>query len=152
MADLYGENTAPDRRPADSVVPGRKVTNVRVGTHPEQRFDRVVFDLSAAGEPAWNVFYTDDPRREGSGDPVDVPGSAALVVVIEGVDWTDQKVPEYGGAPIDKDWPALAGVRWDGSFEGQTQAFVGTTSRLPFRVGTATDPTRIYVDIAHVRT
>ena len=152
MTEMYGENTAPQRRRPGAGLEGRKVANVRVGQHDAQRFDRVVFDLSGGGQPGWNVFYTDDPRREGSGEQVEVPGNAVLDVIIEGIDWTNQNVPEYDGDPIDRQWSALRSIRWDGSHEGQTQIFVGLTARLPFRVGNLSNPERVYIDIAHVRT
>ena len=78
-----------------------------------------------------------------------VPGSAYLDVVLLGIDWTDPNVPEYDGHPIDQHWPALRGVRWDGSFEGQTHAVIGLTGRLPFRVGNLNNPERVFVDIAY---
>jgi len=149
MTEMYGENTAPDRS-SGSFQAGRKVTNIRVGRHDDQRFDRVVFDLSAGGRPGWIVAYTDDPRREGSGEPISVPGDAVLEIVLQGIDWTNPDVPEYDGDPIDQRWPALRSVRWDGSFEGQTHAFVGLTARLPFRVGNLDNPERVFIDIAHV--
>ncbi len=149
MTEMYGENTAPQRRRAGSGTSGRKVRNIRVGTHPDQRFDRVVLELSGSGQPGWIVGYTDDPRREGSGDPMQVPGDAFLDVVIDGIDWTEASVPEYDGDPIDQSWPALRAVRWDTSFEGQTHVVLGLTARLPFRVGNVNDPERVYVDIAY---
>ncbi len=151
MTEMYGENTAPQRRGAGAGVEGRKVRNIRVGTHPGRRFDRVVCDLSGGGQPGWNVFYTDSPTRDPSGEPIDVPGNAVLDVIVQGIDWTNPNVPEYDGDPINQQWPALRSVRWDGSFEGQTQIFVGLTARLPFRLGNLNDPERIYIDIAHVR-
>src|SRR5215213_6086908 len=149
MTEMYGENTAPQRRQAGAGVEGRKVGNIRVGTHPGQRFDRVVLDLSGGGQPGWNVFYTDNPTRDPSGQPIQVPGNAVLDVIVQGIDWTNQNVPEYDGHPIDQQWAALRSVRWDGSFEGQTQIFVGLTARLPFRVGNLNNPERVYIDIAY---
>ncbi len=149
MTEMYGENTAPQRRSPGPGRDGRKVTNIRTGTHPDRRFDRVVLDLSGGGQPGWIVSYTDDPRREGSGDPIDVPGRAVLQVIIDGIDWSNQQVPEYDGNPINRTWPAVRSVRWDGSFEGQTQVFIGLTGRLPFRVGNANNPERVYIDVAH---
>ena len=149
MTEIYGENTAPDRS-SGTFQAGRKVTNVRVGRHDDQRFDRVVFDLSAAGRPGWIVKYTGNPVRDGSGEPIEVPGDAELEVILQGIDWTNAAVTEYDGHPIDQHWRALRSVRWDGSFEGQTHAFIGLTARLPFRVGNLNGPERVYVDIAHV--
>ena len=62
----------------------------------------------------------------------------------------DAGLPEYGGAPIDGPGGSIAGVRWGGSFEGETQAFVGTSDRLPFRVAVLGGPNRVYIDVAQV--
>jgi hypothetical protein len=73
-----------------------------------------------------------------------------LTVVLHGINWTDAGLPEYDGAPIDGPGGSIAGVRWGGSFEGETQAFVGTTDRLPFRVAVLGGPNRVYIDVAQI--
>ena len=35
------------------------------------------------------------------------------------------------------------------TFEGEFQAFVGTTGRLPFRVFRLADPARVVIDVRH---
>jgi hypothetical protein len=149
MTFTYGANTDPDER-AGELDAGRKVTNIRVGGHADQRFDRVVFDLSGTQIPGWHVAYTESAVQDGSGATVDVPGAAVLTVVLRGINWTDAALPEYGGAPIDGPGGSIVGVRWGGSFEGQTQAFVGTSGRLPFRVAALDGPNRVYIDVAQV--
>ena len=149
MTFTYGATTDPDER-AGEFDAGRKVTDIRVGSHADQRFDRVVFDLSGSGAPGWRVEYTDAAVQDGSGATVDVPGAAVLTVVLHGINWTDAGLPEYRGAPIDGPGGSIAGVRWGGTFEGQTQAFVGTSDRLPFRVAVLGGPNRVYIDVAQV--
>jgi len=149
MTVTYGATTDPDEQ-AGEFDPGRKVTNIRVGSHAAQRFDRVVFDLSGAGIPGWRVEYTPSAVQDGSGATVSVPGAVVLTVVLRGINWTEASLPEYGGAPIDGPGGSIVGVRWGGSFEGQTQAFVGTSGRLPFRVAVLDNPNRVYVDVAQV--
>src|SRR3954466_11313982 len=149
MTFTYGANTDPDERPGEFDT-GRKVTNVRVGSHADQRFDRVVFDLSGSGAPGWHVAYTESAVQDGSGATVGVPGEGVLTVVLRGINWTEASLPEYGGAPIDGPGDSIVGVRWGGSFGGQTQAFVGTSARLPFRVGVLGSPNRVYIDVAQI--
>jgi len=149
MTITYGATTDPDRRPGDFDA-GRKVTNIRVGGHADQRFDRVVFDLSGYGTPGWSVEYTGSATQAPSGATVDVPGSAVLTVFLHGINWTDASLPEYDGAPVDGPGGSIIGVRWGGSFEGDTQAFVGTSGRLPFRVAVLGGPNRVYIDVAQV--
>ena len=149
MTITYGATTDPDEQLGE-FDPGRKVTNIRVGSHADQRFDRVVFDLSGSGTTGWRVEYTASAVQDPSGEPVDVPGAAVLTVVLHGINWTDAALPEYDGAPIDGPGGSIVAVRWGGSFEGDTQAFVGTSARLPFRVATLGNPTRVYIDVAQV--
>src|SRR4051812_9902478 len=130
MTFTYGANTDPDER-AGEFDAGRKVTNIRVGSHADQRFDRVVFDLSGSGAPGWRVEYTDAAVQDGSGATVDVPGAAVLTVVLHGINWTDASLPEYGGAPIDGPGGSIAGVRWGGASRGRRKPSWGraTVSR-----------------------
>src|SRR5699024_7969802 len=58
------------------------VESVRVAGH--EGFDRVVFDLAGDGEPGWFIDYTTSPKQQGSGSPVEFPGSVALNVNIDG--------------------------------------------------------------------
>jgi hypothetical protein len=149
MTQAYGANTDPDEQSGD-FDEGRKVTNVRVGDHSDQLFDRVVFDLSGDGDPGWFAAYTDTATQQGSGEEVDVPGQAIITVSLRGINWTDQDLPEYDGSPVDGPGGSIVAVRWGGSFEGETQVFVGTTGRLPFRLGLARDPNRVYMDVAQL--
>ena len=149
MTEMYGATTSPDIRDLVGPVESRKVINVRVGHHPDQRFDRVVFDLSAGGDVGWFAEYVDAAHRQGSGEQVDVPGGAIIAVMLRGMDWTNPDIDEYDGAPIDVSGDGVVAVRWDGSFEGDSQVFIGTTRRLPFRLAALEDPRRIYVDVAY---
>ncbi len=122
------------------------VTGARVGEHPG--YDRVVFDFAGTGTPGWTVRFTDDPRRDGSGEPVSIPGTSIIEVVLTGL-----------GYPDDTGHPAFVGVvdgvggltRVDvgGVFEGQALAFIGTNATNPgVRVSALSSPTRLVVDIA----
>jgi hypothetical protein len=80
------------------------VTAVRVAR--QDGYDRVVFELAgkAAGEAGWRVEYVDEPRAQGSGDPVEVEGDAALSVLITGTGY-----PMDTGQEEVADDPALPG-------------------------------------------
>ena len=39
-------------------------------------------------------------------------------------------------------------VAFDGTFEGTTVAFVGTTDEVPFRVYSLSSPTRVVLEVA----
>jgi hypothetical protein len=123
-------------------------TDVRVGHHTG--YDRVVFQFSEPGEPSYRVQYTDDPRSQGSGDPVKVTGDAVLEVTI-----TSVGVPEGTAAPTPTT-PATTGTVFAqvegiwGGFEGYGESFLGITGeKRPFKVALLQNPTRLVVDVAN---
>ncbi len=144
--------------PADTKVDTEEPTGgplsvVAVRVARQEGFDRVVFELGGnqSGEPGWRVAYTDDPAQQGSGNPVEVEGAQTLAVDITGVGF-----PMDTGAVEETDDPALpAGlavitdVVLEATFEGQYQAFVGTSRKAPFRVFRLTDPARVVIDVRH---
>lgn len=124
------------------------IVDVRVAAH--DTFDRVVFEFQGSGTPGWNVDYTADPTREGSGEPIEVAGRTVLGVAITGVGYpSDTGVEPYDGPnPV----PGTSGVRevyLDGIFEGMSVAFIGVDADRPaVSVSTLSNPTRLVVDIA----
>jgi hypothetical protein len=124
------------------------VTDIRTGRH--DGYDRVVFELGGKGTPGWDVAYVDQPASQGSGDPVDVAGDAALQVTITGAGYPyDTGVEEFSGP---KPLPGSATktvteVVFDATFEGTTVAFVGTTAKAPFRVYALSNPTRVVLEV-----
>jgi hypothetical protein len=126
------------------------VRDIRIGRH--DGFDRVVFEVGGTGTPGWDVRYVDDPSSQGSGDPVEVEGDAALQVTVTGAGYPyETGVAEYTGTnPL-----AVAGtgvvteVAFDATYEGATVSFVGTANRTPFRVYLLEMPTRVVVEVTH---
>ena len=122
---------------------------VRVGRH--SAFDRVVWEFPGSGRPTFRVRYVDEPRADGSGDPVDVRGDAYLEVVVSAVG-----IPDAGSTrPPDAQAGALAGTviaeanAIYGGFEGYGQSFIGVRDReRPFRAFVLSSPTRLVVDVA----
>ena len=119
----------------------------------QEGYDRVVFELKGkqAGQPGWRVEYTNDPRQDGSGDPVVVKGAAKLSVVITGVGIPfDTGVPETTADPVlPPGLGVLQDVQFSSNFEGQYTVFVGARSATPFRVFRLSDPARVVVDLRH---
>ena len=125
------------------------VRDIRIGAHPG--FDRVVFDVGGRGVPGWNVRYVDEATSQGSGKHIDLPGAAVLEVDITGAAYpSDSGVKEYSGPnPLSSPGtPVVTQVAFDGTFEGTTEAFIGTRARAPFRVYRLDNPTRIVVEVA----
>ena len=125
------------------------VTDIRLGRH--DGFDRVVFEVGGEGAPGWDVRYVDAAVSQGSGADVPVDGEAVLQVTLTGTGYPgDTGVEEWAGPD-----PLRAGgtevvteVVWDGTYEGTSVAFVGTTARTPFRVYLLEAPARVVLEVA----
>lgn len=145
----FEADTALDEEPASGGP--LSVTAVRVAR--QDGYDRVVFELDGRndGEPGWRVEYVDDPRRDGSGDPVDVAGEETLVVRVDGVGYPfDTGVEEQTAAPaVPGDLEVVREVEIGSVFEGIFEAYVGTSRTAPFRVFRLADPARVVIDLLH---
>jgi hypothetical protein len=147
-APPFPANTDPDTaEPAAGSLVG--ITDVRLGRH--EGFDRVVFEAGGEGAPGWDVRYVDAPSSQGSGDDVAVAGEAVLQVTLSGTGYPgDTGVDEWAGPdPLRSgDTEVVTEVVWDGTFEGTSVAFVGTSARTPFRVYRLEDPARVVLEVA----
>jgi hypothetical protein len=125
------------------------VTDIRTGRH--DGFDRVVFEVDGDGVPGWDVRYVDAPTGQGSGNPVEVAGDAVLQVTVTGAGYPyDTGVAEFSGdGPVPgSGTEVVTEVVFGATFEGTTEAFIGTTAQTPFRVYLLDGPTRIVVEVA----
>ena len=120
---------------------------VRVGGH--DGFDRIVFEFEDDdGRPGGLIEYVDDAVQCGSGEPVEVEGSAILAVRFD----RTQAHDDDGDLTIDS-------IRIDGpgdsileavsfcDFEGVVQWAIGVPGEQNFKVAFLEDPGRIVVDI-----
>jgi hypothetical protein len=92
----FGSPETVDTAPSDGY--GLGLVDVRTGRH--DGFDRVVLELAGQGTVGWRVAYTDDPRYQGSGNPVDVEGSAVLHVLLDGLGYPGDR--HRRAAPADR--------------------------------------------------
>ncbi|MGY1772732.1 AMIN-like domain-containing (lipo)protein [Blastococcus sp. SYSU D00813] len=146
-APPFPSDAQPDQQEA-SAGAQVTVTDVRTGRH--DGFDRVVFEVAGEGLPGWDVRYVDDPTSQGSGEPVEVAGEAVLMVTLTGVGYPfDTGVDQFEpGGPVAGSGTAVTEVVLGATFEGTTEAFVGTTAESPFRVYLLEGPTRVVVEVA----
>ena len=141
------------------VMSSAALYQARAGRHA--CYDRVVFDINGGAVVGFDVRYVPVVAADGSGQPVPVPGRAALQVIV--------RSPIYGSdghqpgrpAPAIGDplvapaqisgWTSLAAVAYAGSFEGQTTIAVGVHNRRTFRVLVTNELgyRHVVVDIAH---
>jgi len=126
---------------------------VAVGHH--EGYDRVVFQFRDEGLPGYRIQYVEPPLKEdGSGDPVDIAGNAFVVVRMEPASGFDLNTGEgdlvYKGPKRLEGSSAGATVVKEvvrtGDFEAVLSWAVGLDSKVPFRVTTATSPSRLIVD------
>jgi len=115
------------------------ITSVRAGTN--ECYDRLVFDINGP-VTGWSVQYVDKVFAEGTGAVLPVTGGAKLEVVVRSLSDTN-RMPSVSG------FPTFRSVVYGGSFEGQTTVGLGVRARLPFRVFSLTNPSRVVVDVAH---
>jgi hypothetical protein len=125
---------------------------VAVGRH--EGFDRVVFEFRNA-VPGYRVEYVDPPLREdGSGNVVEVDGSAFVVVRMEPASGFDLSVPEgelvYKGprrmSGSDAGTSVVRELVRTGDFEAVLTWAIGLSDRVDFRVTRLEGPPRLVVD------
>lgn len=123
------------------------ITDVRIGHH--DGFDRVVFEFHGIGTPGWTAQYVPEASSQGSGQPIRLRGEAVLSVAITGVGYpTDTGIQEFRrGAVVIHGTDVVTEVFFDSTFEGMSQAFVGTTAERPFRVYLLPNPARVVVEV-----
>lgn len=123
------------------------VVGVRVAEH--ERFDRVVFDLEGEGLPGWFIDYTETPRQQGSGFPVEYEGSIALRVGLVGTPYPFDLDIEPMEMTTVEGAGHVTGVTFTSIFEGQSEFVIGLEEQLPYSVSLLQDPTRVVIDFAH---
>ncbi len=129
---------------------GLLATTVSVGVYPD--YDRVVFNLEGEGSPGYSVRYAEQAVEDGSGLSLEVDGDAVLQVTLTGTRYPAEGETYEGGPGVfspDRT-EEVEQVKVLGTFEGQTQAFIGIDDAdTPFRVFTLSEPARLVVDVVH---
>lgn len=128
------------------VPPVPVATGIRIGTHSDCRFDRLVIDVSGA-QPGYAVTFVTRVIRDGSGQIVTMPGSTYLVIRLtptqghraDGTGELSQSVRAV-------DYPMLRSYAVTGDFEGVLSVALGLADGTRYRVGEL--PGRIYLDVA----
>lgn len=141
--------------PVSGAAEGTAIALVnRVAVARHEGYDRVVFQFRNA-LPGYRVEYVKPPLYEdGSGDPVDVAGSAFVVVRMEPSSGFDAETGEgeivyEGRRRISGSQAGTSTVREavrTGDFEAVLSWAVGLEDRVEFRVLTLDGPPRLVVD------
>jgi hypothetical protein len=129
------------------------LTGVRVGDHED--YVRIVFDFREPASPNWEIGYVPG-EIHGMVDPEGgwVEGDAFLVAKFWPAGTADirEAVPVItydGPRRIDVGVGSVVQLLVIEDFEAQLWWAIGLTGQRPFRVGTMSDPPRIFVDIAY---
>jgi hypothetical protein len=134
---------------SDSTAPAEGyLTAIRVAKHPA--YDRVVFQF-AGGVPGYKVGYVAGVTRDGSGQPVPLPGQANLQIVFNPASGTrqDGTTAYTGPSTLTPFLPTLLQVSSAGDFEGYLRFGVGLSGRTAFHAFTLTRPNRVVIDVSH---
>lgn len=121
--------------------------DVRAARHPT--FDRIVFEFHRGARPGYRVEYAKGPvRRCGSGDDVEVAGSARLLVRLRPA----QAHTEAGRPTITRRerrlrLGSLREMKLICDFEADVEWVFGLASRRPYRVLELSNPARLVVDV-----
>lgn len=122
-----------------------RTIDIRVGTHDS--YDRLVFEFEGQGQPEFHAGYTDEPRQQGSGYPMDVPGAAKFELLIHGTSLDMNVDAKYAGTTnLGLASGSIQDVVNGGTFEAVSQYFVGLDSKRPYKVSILQKPTRVVVD------
>ena len=136
-----------------TVPPVPVLVDLRVGSHPEDGYDRVALEFDNL--PGYEVGYRDEIVYDGSGEPVDLPGSAFIQLVFtpaqahddEGSSTLDSPPVE----PVGVGSAALESYVLNGDFEGYVSVALGLTGEVGFHVDhfrAANGNAVFYIDLA----
>jgi hypothetical protein len=129
------------------VPPVPRLTAVRSAAHPDEGYDRVVFDFLTA-LPGYDIRYVDSVTAAGSGQPVNVAGRGYLKITFrpaQGHDDVGGQVARYMTLGL----PMLKAYAITDDVEGVLTVVLGLDHTVGFRVIELPGaPARVAVDVA----
>jgi hypothetical protein len=127
-----------------AVPPVPVVTGVRYAAHPQDGFDRIVFDIPGA-LPGYSAKYVSQVVADGSGKPVSVPGSYYLLIVFTPA----QAHRDDGSATISGthrvDLAMLESYAVVGDYEGYVSVALGLNGKAGYHIAELNE--RVYIDV-----
>jgi hypothetical protein len=119
---------------------------VRSAHHPG--FDRITFEFRGP-RPGHRIGYVSQLVEDGSGEPVDLAGRAAINVVFQPANAHDADGhPTVSPQRFEPGLPSLEEVALIGDFEAVVTYGLGVDHRVPFKVLELSNPSRIAIDIS----
>lgn len=128
-------------------APELTLQDIRVGSH--EAYDRVVFEFSGDGLPGYRIQYTDKALQQASGHELAVSGNDILEVLIEGtpMDRLPSNPDLISAGPFQLMTGNIAGITNGGTFENQSQFFIGLDRQRSFEATVLESPTRLVIDV-----
>ena len=126
-----------------NALPVPVIASVRVGRHPECRYDRIVLDIRGP-IPSYSVQYVSSVIADASGQVITMPGARHLVITLRPAQ-AHTGVPTVATGVHALGYPAVASWALAGDFEGVVKIALGLAAPTSIRTGELTG--RIYVDV-----
>ena len=112
-------------------------------------YERVVFDFKDENLPAYRIMTASPPFSGTSDIPIPVNGTGFIKVHFDGTHARHPELGAYTGPiAINPGFPAIKEIHLIEDFEAVVIWVIGLDKERSFRVGTLSNPTRIYVDVA----
>ena len=126
-------------------------TDLRVARH--DGYDRIVFEFAQEGMIPHIELRAEGPpfTEDASGNPVDVPGTAFLVLTLRGVTarGPDGQSTYDGPVVLTPELPAVTSVVRLGDFEDVLTWAIGLTGETCYRIFPVGSPSRFVIDLQH---
>ncbi|WP_446215817.1 AMIN-like domain-containing (lipo)protein [Micromonospora sp. IBHARD004] len=131
------------------------LVQIQVGDHPAEGFSRITFGFRGP-TPSYQVGYVARVESDGSGAPVELPGTAFLAVRFNPAQGHDSSGQSTVSAPARTiGHPTLRGWAPAGDFEGYLSFGLGlqppSGATVPVRLGESTRPDGTHVVSVDVR-
>lgn len=142
--------TAPVTIPLDTA---QTMLLTAVTVEHEDGVDRVTFAFRGEGVPLVDARYVDEVRADGSGDTVEVEGSAYLQIRMEPASTADLSGEEVertytGPDRVRGDTTAITEVVRTGDFEANLTWVIGLDAGTEYRVDATASPATVVVELA----
>jgi LCP family protein required for cell wall assembly len=121
---------------------------------PRQGFQRIIFEFSSGGLPAYDLLYTSEPAKEvGSGKEIPIQGNAKLRTWFSPASLAPSsqkvKLPAYAGSlriPV-AEQSNVNEIVFGGEKDGEMDWYIGMNSPAGFRLTEESDPPRLIIDV-----
>ena len=121
------------------------VTGIRYASHPQEGYDRLVLDIPGA-LPGYSAKYVAQVRRDGSDQPVTLPGSHYLLIVLNPASVHRENGTATVSGTHRIDLPMIKSYAVVGDYEGYVSVALGLNGKAGYRIGELKG--RIFIDVA----